>query len=153
MASRNRAAYLRPKIVQDALALMERELTGRCMLTNPAVVRDYLQLRFGCHPHEVFSVVFLNTRQQVIDVVEMFRGTVNHAAIYPREIVIEALQRNASGVILTHNHPDSDGSPSVEDEVLTYAIKAALALVDIAVLDHLIITRKEVVSFAERRLL
>lgn len=153
MASRNRAAYVRPKIVQDVLALMARELSGRCTLTTPAVVRDYLQLRFGCRPHEVFSVVFLNTRHQVIDVLEMFRGTVNQTAIYPREIVIEALKRNASGVILTHNHPDDDGSPSVEDEVLTHAIKAALALVDIAVVDHLIITRKEVVSFAERRLL
>lgn len=153
MASRNRTEYVRPKIVQDALALMARELPGRCTLTNPAVVRDYLQLRFGWRPHEVFSVVFLNTRHQVIDVLELFRGTVDQTTIYPREIVIEALKLNASGVILTHNHPDNDGSPSVEDEVLTHAIKAALALVDIAVVDHLIITRSEVVSFAERRLL
>ena len=83
----------------------------------------------------------------------MFRGTLTQTSVYPREVVIEALARNAAAVILTHNHPSGHSQPSSSDEALTRALKSALQLVDVRVVDHLIVTRNEIVSFAERGLL
>jgi len=143
--------YSRPKIVQQALRLMEKSIRDTPLLTSPQAVRDYLRLRLADRPHEVFGVLFLTAQHQVIEFVEMFRGTLTQTSVYPREVVIEALRRNASAVILTHNHPSGKPDPSVADEVLTHAIKAALAVVDVDVLDHFIVTRREVYSFAEHR--
>ena len=143
--------YTRPKIVQQALRLMEKSIRDTPLLTSPQAVRDYLRLRLADRPHEVFGVLFLTAQHQVIEFVEMFRGTLTQTSVYPREVVIEALRRNASAVILTHNHPSGKPDPSVADEVLTHAIKAALAVVDVDVLDHFIVTRREVYSFAEHR--
>lgn len=143
--------YTRPKIVQQALRLMEKTITDTPLLTSPQAVRDYLRLRLADRPHEVFGVLLLTAQHQVIEFVEMFRGTLTQTSVYPREVVIEALSRNASAVILTHNHPSGKPDPSVADEVLTHAIKAALAVVDVAVLDHFIVTRRDVYSFAENR--
>ena len=103
---------------------------------------------FGCvwltaHT-KFFGVMFLTAQHQVIDFVELFRGTLTQTSVYPREVVIEALSRNASAVILTHNHPSGKPDPSLADEVLTHAIKAALAVVDVDVLDHFIVTRRDV---------
>lgn len=143
--------YIRPKIVQQALRLMEKSIRDTPLLTSPQAVRDYLRLRLADRPHEVFGVLFLTSQHQVIEFVEMFRGTLTQTSVYPREVVIEALRRNASAVILTHNHPSGKPDPSVADEVLTHAIKAALAVVDVDVLDHFIVTRRDVYSFAENR--
>ena len=143
--------YTRPKIVQQALRLMEKTIRDTPLLTSPQAVRDYLRLRLADRPHEVFGVLFLTAQNQVIEFVEMFRGTLTQTSVYPREVVIEALSRNAAAVILTHNHPSGKPDPSVADEVLTHAIKAALAVVDVDVLDHFIVTRRDVYSFAENR--
>ena len=80
----------------------------------------------------------------------MFRGTLTQTSVYPREVVIEALNRNAAAVILCHNHPSGSPQPSQADLTLTSTLKDALALVDVRVLDHLIVTRMEAVSLAER---
>ena len=97
--------------------------------------------------------MFLDSQNRVIETLEMFRGTLTQTSVYPREVVIEALARNAAAVILTHNHPSGHPEPSRADEALTQTLKSALALVDVRVLDHFIVTRSAVVSLAEMGLL
>ena len=116
-------------------------------------MKDYLRLKLGEREHEVFVVVFLDTQHRVIAIEELFRGTLSQTSVYPREVVKEALARNAGAVILAHNHPSGNPEPSRADEFLTQTLKAALALVDVRVLDHLVVTRAGVLSFAERGLI
>ena len=139
--------------MQQALTLLECEVREADALVSPEAVRDYLRLLLADRPHEVFAVVFLDAQHRVIEVVEMFRGTLTQTSVYPREVVIEALARNAAAVILTHNHPSGHAEPSRADELLTQSLKSVLALVDVRVLDHFIVTRSTVVSFAEQGLL
>lgn len=145
--------YTRPHLVQQALDLLACEVREADALASPDVVRDYVQLLLGDRPHEVFAVVFLDAQNRVLEAIEMFRGTLTQTSVYPREVVIEALARNAAAVILTHNHPSGHPEPSRADEALTQTLKSALALVDVRVLDHFVVTRTAVVSFAERGLL
>ena len=140
-------------IVTQALELLAREAHETDTLASPNAVRDYLRLRLGDKPHEVFAVVFLNAQHRVIATEEMFRGTLTQTSVYPREVVIEALRRNAAAVVLCHNHPSGSPDPSRADEHLTQSLKSALALVDVRVLDHLIVTRTATVSLAERGLM
>ena len=144
--------YTRPEVVRQALALLECEVREAHALATPDAVRDYLRLRLGDRLHEVFALVFLDTQHRVIETLEMFRGTLSQTSVYPREVVIEALARNAAAVILAHNHPSGHAEPSRADEMLTRTLKSALALVDVRVLDHFIVTRSGVVSMAERGL-
>ena len=121
---------------------------------DPAHVRDYLRLRLAGLPHEVFRVMLLDAQHHLIDDVELFRGTLTQTAVYPREIVKLTLERNAAAVIFAHNHPSGVPEPSRADEQLTQTLKAALALVDVKVLDHFIIAGNGLpASFAERGLL
>lgn len=145
--------YTRPELVQQALDLLACDVREADALACPEVVRDYLRLLLGDRPHEVFAVVFLDTQHRVLDTVEMFRGTLTQTSVYPREVVIEALARNAAAVILAHNHPSGHPEPSTADEALTRTLKSALALVDVRVLDHFVVTRSTAVSLAERGLL
>lgn len=140
-------------IVAQALELLACEVQNNDVMTTPDAVKDYLRLRLAGKPHEVFAVVFLDAQNRVIDMQEMFRGTLTQTSVYPREVVIESLQRNAAAVILCHNHPSGHAEPSRADEALTHTLKAALALVDVRVLDHLIVTRTQTLSFAERGLM
>ena len=145
--------YRRAELVQRALAYLACEVRDADTLATPDAVRDYLRLLLADRPHEVFAVMFLDAQHRVIETLEMFRGTLTQTSVYPREVVIEALARNAAAVILTHNHPSNHAEPSLADEALTQTLKSALALVDVRVLDHFIVTRSVVVSFAERGLL
>lgn len=145
--------YNRPRLISRALKLLESEMRQADVLTSPQAVRDYLRLLLGDRPHEVFAVVFLDAQHRVIKPLEMFRGTLTQTSVYPREIVIEALAIGAAAVIFTHNHPSGCCEPSRADETLTQALKTALSLVEVRVLDHFIITRDSVLSFAERGLL
>ena len=145
--------YTRPLVVQQALALLECEVREADALAKPDAVRDYLRLLLADRPHEVFAVMFLDAQHRVIETLEMFRGTLTQTSVCPREVVIEALARNAAAVILTHNHPSGHAEPSRADEALTQTLKSVLALVDVRVLDHFIVTRSAVVSLAERGLL
>lgn len=147
------ALYTRPQVVQQALELLAFEVREADALATPDAVRDYLRLMLADRPHEVFVVMFMDTQNRVIDTLEMFRGTLTQTSVYPREVVIEALARHAASVILAHNHPSGAVEPSRADEALTKVLKSALSLVDVRVLDHLIVTRGGVVSFAERGLL
>lgn len=147
------ALYTRPQVVQQALELLAFEVREADALATPDAVRDYLRLMLADRLHEVFVVMFMDAQNRVIDTLEMFRGTLTQTSVYPREVVIEALARHAASVILAHNHPSGAALPSRADEALTQVLKSALSLVDVRVLDHFIVTRGGVVSFAERGLL
>ncbi len=141
------------KIVNKALAMLACEVTHTDTLADPQAVKDYLRLKLGLKDHEVFAVVFLDAQHRVIATEEMFRGTLTQTSVYPREVVKAALSHNAAAVILAHNHPSGTTTPSRADELLTQILKQALALVDVRVLDHFIVTSNEVLSFAERGLM
>lgn len=128
-------------------------LTDRDVLSDPQATRAYLSMRLGDVPHEVFACVFLDTRNRVIAFEELFRGTIDGAAVYPREVVKAALRHNAAAVIFAHNHPSGVAEPSAADRDITRRLVEALALVDIRALDHLILTRHDHVSLAERGLM
>ena len=147
------SVYTRPKIVQQALSLMEKTIRDTPLLTSPQAVRDYLRLRLADRPHEVFGVLFLTAQHQVIEFVEMFRGTLTQTSVYPRELVKGALSRNAAALVVAHNHPSGQAEPSRADEFLTQTLKSTLSLVDVRVIDHFVVAGDQVVSFAERGLL
>ena len=141
----------------EVLSQAWRVLTDRVKpgvtLSSPQDVKDYLRVEIGLLEHEVFTVVFLDAQHRVIELRQMFRGTVTQTSVYPREVVKESLQLNAAAVILAHNHPSGVPEPSRADEFLTQSLKSALQLVDVRVLDHLVVTATAVVSFAERGLI
>lgn len=142
------------EILGTASAVLEQLVVGaKVTLDAPQRVKDFLVTRFGRLQHEVFGLVLLDAQNCVIDVVEMFRGTLSQTAVYPREVPKEALHRNAAALILFHNHPSGAAEPSRADEFLTQTLKSALALVDVRVLDHMIVAGSRVTSFAERGLL
>lgn len=139
--------------LQAVMALARRAIeeewqTGRT-LGSPQAVRDYLRLTLGGQPHESFLVLFLDVKNRLIAMRELFRGTLTHTSVYPREVVKEALARNAASVMLAHNHPSGAAEPSESDLLLTRALVQALALVDVRVLDHFVIAGRHVHSFAE----
>jgi DNA repair protein RadC len=137
-----------------AAAILERNtLQGRDAMTSPQAVRDYLRTRLACLPHEVFACLFLDSQNRLIACEELFRGTLAQTSVYPWEVVKAALGCNAAAVIFAHNHPSGVAEPSRADELLTTALKQALALVDIRTLDHMIVAGPQVLSFAERGLL
>ena len=122
-------------------------------LSSPAAVREFLQLKMRCLPHEVFACLFLDNQHVLIGYEELFRGTIDGANVYPREIVKRSLAVNAAAVIFAHNHPSGVAEPSQADQRLTQRLRAALGTVDIRVLDHFVIGDGDTLSFAERGLL
>lgn len=140
-------------IVEQALELLACDIRQTDTLACPDAVRDYLRLKLADRPHEVFAVVFVDPQNRVLAIEEMFRGTLSQTSDYPRVVVIEALNRITTAVILCHNHPSDTASSSPADESLTRTLKSALNLVDVRVLDHLIVTRSKAPSFAEKGLL
>lgn len=121
-------------------------------LTSPVDTMAYLHSQLRDRKHEVFACVMLDNRNRVIVFREMFRGTIDGASVYPREVVKQALADNAAGVILAHNHPSGIAEPSQADLAITERLKKALELVDIRVLDHVIIG-DETLCFSERGLI
>ncbi|MBU3693699.1 MAG: DNA repair protein RadC [Rhodocyclaceae bacterium] len=132
---------------------MAQGLPGTPLLDSPDAVRDFLRLGIGLKPYEVFGVIFLDAQHRLLALEEMFRGTVSQTSVYPREVVRRALEHNASAVVFAHNHPSGSTEPSAADRSLTSALRDALALVDVRTLDHLVVTRRRVFSFAEAGLL
>ena len=151
------AGTYRPAQADEVLQAAQRLLLARVrhadILSSPQVVRDFLRVRLSGLEHEMFAVVHLDAQNRVIEYVEMFRGTVSQTSVYPREVVKETLARNSAAVVLVHNHPSGTVQPSRADEALTQTLKAALALVDVRVLDHLIVAGPDILSFAEKGLL
>ncbi len=122
-------------------------------IRSPADTEAFLRARLRDLPHELFCCLYLDNRHRVVQFVEMFRGTIDGTSVYPREVVKEALAANAAAVILAHNHPSGIAEPSQADELITRRLKAALELVDIRLLDHLIVGDGASTSLASRGLL
>jgi len=118
-------------------------------LASPDAVRDYLRLTLRNRDYEVFCCVFLDAQHRVIEIEELFRGTLTQTSVYPREIVRRALAHNAAALILAHNHPSGVAEPSAADRQLTRHLVDALALVDVRVLDHFIVAGPSALSFRE----
>ena len=136
-------------VLELARRALTSQLQEKTMFSNPQAIRDYLQLQLGGRDHEIFAVLFLDTSHRLIVLEEMFRGTLTQTSVYPREVVVRALALNAANVVLAHNHPSGIAQPSRADESITQTLKAALALVDVRVLDHFIVTANEAVSMSE----
>jgi DNA repair protein RadC len=147
-------ARLRLRVARELVrrSLVEVIKAGDALGT-PQAVRDFLRLTLMGRQHEVFLVLFLDAQNRLIETEEMFRGTLTQTSVYPREVARRALELHAAAVVLAHNHPSGVAEPSRADEHLTTALRNALALVDVRVLDHLVVGRHEVMSFAERGLL
>jgi DNA repair protein RadC len=122
-------------------------------LDSPQATRDFLIRRLRDTPHELFCCLHLDNRHRLIAFDELFRGTIDGASVHPREVVKQALARNAAAVILAHNHPSGVAEPSQADELVTRRLREALQLVDIRVLDHIIVADNGCLSFAERGLI
>lgn len=141
-------------LIAAALSCIEARFAGkRECLSSPNAVRDYLRLLLAPLPHEVFMALLLDAQNRLIAVEELFRGTLTQTSVYPREVVKLALRHNAAGIIFAHNHPCGIAEPSHADELITGALKHALALVDVKVLDHFIVAGSGCISFAERGIL
>lgn len=132
---------------------MLEELKCRDVLSSSAATRDYLRTRFRHCQSEIFSCLFLNNQHHVLSLEEMFSGTIDGAAVYPREVVRRCLYHNAAAVIFAHNHPSGVAEPSQADIAITKKLKSALQTIEVRVLDHLVIGDSTVVSLAERDLL
>ena len=144
-------------IIERAIKLIQSKLkTPGKALTSPNLVRDYLVLHLARFEEEHFSLVLMDTQHRVIGFENVFRGTIDGASVYPREIVKIALAHNAAAVIFAHNHPSGNPEPSNADIHLTNRLKESLALIDVRVLDHIIVggcSQTLTVSFAERGLI
>lgn len=140
-------------VLELARRALAQQLTERTVLATPEAMKEYLQLQLSHRPYEVFAVLFLDHGMRMITLEEMFRGTLAQTSVYPREVVLKALHHQASHVVLAHNHPSGSTQPSKADEALTRSLKAALALIDITVLDHVIVAPGAAFSMAERGLL
>lgn len=134
------------ELARRALA---EEMKTEDVLGSPDAVRQYLRLTIGRRDVEVFLGVFLSARHQVIAVEELFQGTLTEARVYPREIARRCLTHNAAALIVAHNHPAGSVEPSAEDRAMTASLKQALALVDVRLLDHFVVTGSQTASFAE----
>ena len=132
---------------------LAEELKQKDVLSSPKQVRDYLSLKLGNEQREVFMVFFLDARNRIHAQESLFEGTLTQASVYPREVVKRALFHNAASVIFAHNHPHGLAEPSQADKQLTQALKSALNLLDIKVLDHFVVAGNETMSFAEQGLL
>jgi DNA repair protein RadC len=142
------------KIIKRALKILEARMTYQLdFFTNPQDTKNYLRLKLGAEEREVFAVLYLSNRNQLISYEELFLGTIDGATIHVREIVKLGLKLNAATIICAHNHPSGVCEPSRADETITRRIKDACALVEIRVLDHLIVSGKDAVSMAERGLI
>ncbi len=140
-------------VLELARRALLQPLQTRAVLESPQAVRQALQLQLGSLAYEVFAVMFLDSQHRLICIEEMFRGTLSQTSVYPREVVLRALTLQASAVVLAHNHPSGSAQPSRADQALTQALKSALALVDVRVLDHFVVTATEAQSMAEQGLI
>lgn len=140
-------------IVDQALEILRERHQHGALLSSPEVTKDYLRLKLADEKQEIFGCIFLTNRHTVIEVENLFTGTIDGASVYPRIIVQKALTHNAAALLAYHNHPSGCADPSQADIRITERIREALALVDIRLLDHLVVSVDGCVSFAERGLL
>jgi DNA repair protein RadC len=141
-------------IINQAISIIEsKALVSELLATGVDTVKKYCQLHIGTSENEKFGVLFLNSQHALISFEIMFTGTIDAASVYPREVVKLALQNNAAAVIFTHNHPSGTLDASRADKLITDRLVDALALMDIKVLDHIIVSTTGASSFAQQGLL
>lgn len=140
-------------VLEMSRRALQEEMRSGDALNSPEAVRSYLQLLLRGREQEVFMVIFLDAQHRVIAAEEMFHGTLTQTSVYPREVVKRSLALNAAAVIFAHNHPSGVAEPSQSDQMLTDALKQALQLVDVRVLDHFIVAGAGCLSFAEKGML
>lgn len=141
-------------IIDAATAILTAKMRAKgSTMDSPSAARQLACLHMGHLEHEAFAVMFLDAQNRLIEFRQLFRGTLTQTSVYPREVVRTALALGAAAAILVHNHPSGHCEPSRADEHLTHTLKAALALVDVRTLDHLIVAGAQCASFAERGLI
>lgn len=140
-------------LIARALEILASRLKVGDAMGSPSDVKAYVRLRIAALEYEVFGLLLLDAQHRVIEASEMFRGSLTQTSVYPREVVKTVLAKNAAAVILYHNHPSGSTDPSRADEHLTQTLKSALALVDVRVIDHIVVSQSGATSFAERGLL
>ncbi|MEL0583687.1 MAG: DNA repair protein RadC [Candidatus Thiodiazotropha sp. (ex. Lucinoma kazani)] len=140
-------------VITLAMKVLSIKYRAGRVLSKPDETRDFLRLRLADYRNEVFGCLFLDNRHRIIAVRELFQGTIDGASVYPRVVVQQAMEVNAAAMVFFHNHPSGVAEPSHADEAITRRLKDALALVDVRVLDHFVVSAGESVSFAERGLL
>jgi len=140
-------------VLELARRAVAQRLQEGSVLADPGAVKQHLQMRLGQLRHEVFAVCFLDAQNRLLHTEELFRGTLTQTSVYPREVVLRALHHHAAAVVLAHNHPSGHVQPSGADIALTQTLRAALALVDVRVLDHIIVGAGLALSMAEKGLL
>jgi DNA repair protein RadC len=141
------------EVIIGALRILRGRLKERDVFATPDAVKDYLRLQAQGLTYEVFSLMYLDAQNALIEYERLFRGTLTQTSVYPREVVKQALAHNAASIVLHHNHPSGFCQPSRADEALTQTLKSSLALVDIRVLDHIITSDRGALSMAERGML
>ena len=141
------------QVIRCAQGLIARRFrVGSPVLSSPQRTNEFLRLRLAGLDHEVFGCLFLCARHRLIAAEDLFRGTIDGASVHPREVVRSVLQHGAAAVLLYHNHPSGQVTPSRADELITLRLKEALALIDVRVLDHIIVG-ESTYSFAEHGIL
>ena len=140
-------------VLELARRALAQQLQARPVLDSPEELKRYVQLHLAARGYEVFAVLFLDHRGHLLAMEELFRGTLTHTNVYPREVALRALHYQASAVVLAHNHPSGSAEPSRADELLTRSLKAALSLIDVRVLDHIIVAQGGSASMAQMGLI
>ncbi|GIU11550.1 MULTISPECIES: DNA repair protein RadC [unclassified Shewanella] len=136
--------------VELGARISQENLKRGKILSDPDLTRDYLMRQLSDRAYEVFAILLLDSQHRVIQFVELFRGTINSASVYPREVVSLVLEKKAAAVIVCHNHPSGIAEPSTADRRITERLKQALQTIDVSLLDHMVVGDREIVSFAER---
>lgn len=137
-------------VLEMARRHLQENLRSRDALANPGATRQYLRAQLRCEAREVFAALFLDSQNRVLMFERLFYGTIDGAAVHPRELVKRCLQLNAAAVIVAHNHPSGIAEPSQADRRITQHLRAALDLMDIRLLDHVVVGDADTVSFADR---
>ncbi|MCG9753056.1 DNA repair protein RadC [Vibrio brasiliensis] len=127
------------QVLEKAAEIIAEKYLRGDAFCNPTATKDYIKYRLGSYEREVFALMLLDNQHRLIEFTELFYGTIDSASVYPREVVKVCLEKNAAAVILAHNHPSGDPTPSQSDRRITQRLKDALALIDVRVLDHIVV--------------
>jgi len=141
------------QILEAARAAIDAKMPSGALFDEIENVKEYLRTKLTGLEHEVFAVLFLDVKLRLIAYREMFRGSIAVSPVYPREVLKEALRLNAASVIISHNHPSGDPTPSEADKIITRELKKALAFIDVRVADHIVVGGADTLSFAEHRIM
>ena len=141
------------EVLKAARSVLEHRVRRGAPLQSPAKVGEYLTACVGHLDYEVFGAILLDTRQRVIECLELFRGTLDGATVHPREVVKIALLKGAASLVIWHNHPSGVQDQSTADELITFRLRDALSTVDVRLLDHLVLAGPTILSFASKGLL